>query len=911
MTADLAIEHIEGIGAYYGRLLRDTGIHTLRDLRHTKPRHVNAATQAGMRRTAAWQGQAWLMTTGMSRHAAEVLVSSGVASTLPELAATGPDDIVSAIQSAQEDPESRRNRIPDDERIDITFELADRWQRAASCVWNFNPSPPYAVRQAVREVSVASALERAVDTALGDLPRVSHEDQVLLRAQLVDAIRDEVLGSPTDDEMALVHQVIDEQPLLLANQILKYLGLWPAGDWLRGLARSEVKRVADFSVRDEKEVRRQLYRGIPPSRVRSLVPKFLRRSWQTEGIEALVAFSETFATALSDPGLPALGGSEGGLGEFDGEGVRICLVGKAWDTGHASFATADLEATDITVEESLWDMTDTAVLSQICACPLTTHTNNPQSFLGPAGIAPASTVVLLKAESTTAGLVSAIDRAVATAGPDGILLVPRTCAGFVRTGRSIIPFDLPLPANPEVHKALLRATEAGLVVVVPAGLGGRDLMDPSTDESIMAVDESDSIERVMIAGPVPEPGMGARLRECASAGVLVVGTSSASSNGGANIVRIPEMDYTVAGGTQLGLPDAKFTAGWHGSMAAAATAAGLAALFVQASRMTGTTVRADQMRTLLERFTIPPMADKSNRPLRSRGRMHMLASLALGVTSGEVPTSTELATHPTSAAGLLTDYHVASKAARLITPTSHAAPPAPVENRPATGLPTIGGTVRVGETLIVDVSGISDADGLANATFTYQWIVNEQTDHADIVGSLGPTYTMVFADDGRTTWVPGEGTVETNIQGATNSTYTVTNVVEGRPIRVLVSFADDVGNLEALISAPTLMSVIDEAPSYHDGKTEFTFELRFSEEVRLSFRTLRDQVFEITNGRVLRAQRMNRPSNLHWRITVRPDSDDAVTIVLPVTEDCDAQGAICTADGRMLSSPLALTVSGP
>ena len=37
----------------------------------------------------------------------------------------------------------------------------------------------------------------------------------------------------------------------------------------------------------------------------------------------------------------------------------------------------------------------------------------------------------------------------------------------------------------------------------------------------------------------------------------------------------------------------------------------------------------------------------------------------------------------------------------------------------------------------------------------------------------------------------------------------------------------------------------------------------------------------------------------------------AVTIILPVTEDCDEQGAICTDDGRMLSNELVLTVSGP
>ena len=36
-----------------------------------------------------------------------------------------------------------------------------------------------------------------------------------------------------------------------------------------------------------------------------------------------------------------------------------------------------------------------------------------------------------------------------------------------------------------------------------------------------------------------------------------------------------------------------------------------------------------------------------------------------------------------------------------------------------------------------------------------------------------------------------------------------------------------------------------------------------------------------------------------------------VTIVLPITEDCDAQGAIYTGEGRKLSNSLDFTVSGP
>ena len=43
-------------------------------------------------------------------------------------------------------------------------------------------------------------------------------------------------------------------------------------------------------------------------------------------------------------------------------------------------------------------------------------------------------------------------------------------------------------------------------------------------------------------------------------------------------------------------------------------------------------------------------------------------------------------------------------------------------NTPATGAPTISGTAQVDETLTASVSDISDADGLDDASFAYQWI---------------------------------------------------------------------------------------------------------------------------------------------------------------------------------------------
>ena len=74
-------------------------------------------------------------------------------------------------------------------------------------------------------------------------------------------------------------------------------------------------------------------------------------------------------------------------------------------------------------------------------------------------------------------------------------------------------------------------------------------------------------------------------------------------------------------------------------------------------------------------------------------------------------------------------------------------------------------------------------------------------------------------------------------------------------------------------------------------------------------RTLRQRT--VTGGEVTKARRLERGKNIRWEIHVRPNSNAGVTIVLPVTTDCDARGAVCTEDGRMLSGRLELTVSGP
>ena len=96
----------------------------------------------------------------------------------------------------------------------------------------------------------------------------------------------------------------------------------------------------------------------------------------------------------------------------------------------------------------------------------------------------------------------------------------------------------------------------------------------------------------------------------------------------------------------------------------------------------------------------------------------------------------------------------------------------------------------------------------------------------------------------------------------------------------------------------------------HDGSTAFTFELRFSEDVTgLSYRTLRDRAFAVTNGAVTGAGRLESGENQRWEITVEPAGDADVTIELPATTDCDDAGAICIGS-RPLSAGNSATVAG-
>ena len=87
----------------------------------------------------------------------------------------------------------------------------------------------------------------------------------------------------------------------------------------------------------------------------------------------------------------------------------------------------------------------------------------------------------------------------------------------------------------------------------------------------------------------------------------------------------------------------------------------------------------------------------------------------------------------------------------------------------------------------------------------------------------------------------------------------------------------------------------------HGGAgTPFTFRIVFSEAVTTTPEALRDHALEVTNATVEAVSRVDERSDL-WEVRLTPGSDAMVTVSLPAPIDCDAAGAVCTPDGRMLS----------
>ena len=115
-------------------------------------------------------------------------------------------------------------------------------------------------------------------------------------------------------------------------------------------------------------------------------------------------------------------------------------------------------------------------------------------------------------------------------------------------------------------------------------------------------------------------------------------------------------------------------------------------------------------------------------------------------------------------------------------------------NAAPTGTPLINGNPWVGETLIVDTSGIADADGILHhlESRSYRYSYSPYLPSH----SFSPfTYQWRIYSDGNLAY--------TDIPDANGPTYKPTSDDAGKVLKVRVGFTDDGGNQESLISSAT------------------------------------------------------------------------------------------------------------
>ena len=205
------------------------------------------------------------------------------------------------------------------------------------------------------------------------------------------------------------------------------------------------------------------------------------------------------------------------------------------------------------------------------------------------------------------------------------------------------------------------------------------------------------------------------------------------------------------------------------------------------------------------------------------------------------------------------------------------------------------------------------ADFALRLSRTWTRAVTVEYATADSTATAGSDYT---ATSGTARFPPGERTAtvsvpvldDTETEGPETFTLTLAAPEDGEGEVALATAtgtikADPGGGSPVTAAFPPAY-----LPEGHDGSAAFTVEVEFGEEVVVDSAMLRDAAFDVTNGEVTAVRQTDW---LRWEITVRPASDEDVTIALVPKSSCDAVGAICTASGRGLAETVEATVRGP
>ena len=116
----------------------------------------------------------------------------------------------------------------------------------------------------------------------------------------------------------------------------------------------------------------------------------------------------------------------------------------------------------------------------------------------------------------------------------------------------------------------------------------------------------------------------------------------------------------------------------------------------------------------------------------------------------------------------------------------------------------------------------------------------------------------------------------------------------------------------ALTATLTHMPDEGDVKGEHKGKGTFEVRVVFNTEPSMSYKTVRDTMFDVTGGTITGARRVTPPHNREFDIVVKPSGNDAMTFSLhsPLPA-CGQTGSVCTEAERMVEGPVSATILGP
>ena len=222
--------------------------------------------------------------------------------------------------------------------------------------------------------------------------------------------------------------------------------------------------------------------------------------------------------------------------------------------------------------------------------------------------------------------------------------------------------------------------------------------------------------------------------------------------------------------------------------------------------------------------------------------------------------------------------------------------------------PVITPTISVSDTSATEGSAVVFTVSLSAASsqqvsVAYATSGGSATSGTDFSETSG---TLTFAANETSKTVSVATTEDSDHEADENFTLTLSN-----PTYATLGDATAIGTINDDDEAPPLTATFEDAATSHDGSSEFTVRVRFSEALASGGASRRlTRRLSAVGGTVQRVRRVDKRRDL-FQVYLRPSGNSAVRVILPSSASCDIQNALCTSDGRALSSPVTVTVQGP